>query len=78
MNVYMATFLIYSETIFIEMLLYMIIIFEMQMFYTYHMDELISENSVSKSQERICSILSLRLLETHNRFIYLRKIWGIT
>ena len=60
------------------MLLYMIIIFEMQMFYAYHMDELISENSVSKSQERICSILSLCLLKTHSQFIYLRKIWGIT
>ena len=37
----MATFLIYSETIFKEMLLYMIIIFEMQMIYMYHMDDLI-------------------------------------
>ena len=76
MNVYIATFLIYSETIFIKMLLYMIIVFEM--FYAYHMDELISENSVSKSQEQICSILSLCLLKTHSQFIYLRKIWGIT
>ena len=41
------------------MLLYMIIIFEMQIIYTYHMDDLISENSVSESQERICGIISL-------------------
>ena len=56
MNVYMAISLIYSEAIFREILMYMTIIFEMQMIYTYHMDDLISENSVSKLQERICGI----------------------
>ena len=35
MNVYMAISLIYSEAIFKEMLMYMTIIFEMQMIYTY-------------------------------------------
>ena len=39
------------------MLVYLIIIFEVQMINTYHMDDLISENSVSKLQERICGIL---------------------
>ena len=58
------------------MLLYMTIIFEMQMIYTYHIDDLISENSVSKLQERICGIISPGLLKTHNQFISLRKIWG--
>ena len=58
------------------MLLYMIIIFEMQMIYTYHMDDLLSENSVPESQERICGILFFCLLKTHNQFISLRKIWG--
>ena len=48
MNVYMAISLIYSEAIFREMLMYMTIIFEMQMIYTCHMGDLISENSVSK------------------------------
>ena len=49
MNVYMAIYLIYSETIFSEMLMSMIIIFGMQMIYIYHMDDLISENSVQWS-----------------------------
>ena len=61
MNVYMATFLIYSETIFSEMLMSMIIIFGMQMIYMYHMDDLISENSASKLQEHIYGILFHRL-----------------
>ena len=78
MNVYMAAFLIYSETIFSEMLMSMIIIFGMQMIYMYHTDDLISENSVSKLQEQIYGILFHRLLKTHNQFTYLRKIWGIT
>ena len=72
----MATFLIYSEDIFREMLMYMTISFEMQMIYTYHMDDLISENSVSKLQERICGILFHPLLKTRNQFI-LRKIWAL-
>ena len=63
MNVYMATFLIYWETIFSEMLMYMIIIFGMQMIYMYHMDDLISENSVSKLQEQIYGIVFHRLLK---------------
>ena len=67
MNVYMATFLKYSETIFKEMLLYMIIIFEMQMIYTNHMDDLISENSVLKSHEWICGILYPCVLKTHKK-----------
>ena len=74
MNVYMAAFLIYSETIFSEMLMSMIIIFGMQMIYMYHTDDLISENSVSKLQEQIYGILFHRLLKTHNQFTYLRKI----
>ena len=56
-EIYMAIFLIHLEVIFREMLVYLIIIFEVQMIYTYHMDDLISENSVSKLQERICGIL---------------------
>ena len=48
MIVYMATFLIYSETIFSLMLMYMIIIFEMKMIYIYYVDDLILENSASK------------------------------
>ena len=47
MIVYIATFLIYPETIFKDMI-YMILIFEVQMIYMYHMDDLISENSVLK------------------------------
>ena len=53
MNVCLATFLIYSETIFSEMLMYMIITFEMQMIYKYHINDLISENSESKMHEQI-------------------------
>ena len=67
MNVCMATFLIYPEAIFSEMLMYMIIIFKMQMIYIYHMDDLISENSASKLQEEIYGILFHRLLKTHNQ-----------
>ena len=78
MNVCMATFLTYSETIFSEMLMYMIIIFEMQMIYIYHMDDLISENSASKLQEQIYGILFHRLLKTHNQLTYSRKIWETT
>ena len=59
---------------FSEMLMSMIIIFGMQMIYMYHMDDLISENSVSKLQEQIYGILFHRLLKTHNQFTYLRKI----
>ena len=78
MNVCMATFLIYSETFFSEMLMYMIIIFEMQMIYIYHMDDLISENSASKLQEEIYGILFHRLLKTHNQLTFSTKIWGTT
>ena len=78
MNVYMAIYLIYSEGIFREMLMYMTIIFEMQMIYTYRMGDLISENSVSKLQERICGIPFPCLLKTRNQFISLRKIWDTT
>ena len=48
MNVYKATFLIYLEVFFKELLMYMTIIFEMQMIYTYYMDVLVSENPVWK------------------------------
>ena len=78
MNVCMATFLIYSETIFSEMLMYMITIFEMQMNYIYHVDELISENSASKLQEQMYGILFHRLLKTHNQSTYSIKIWRTT
>ena len=78
MNVCIATFLIYSETIFSEMLMYMIIIFEMQMMYMYHMDDLTSENSASKLQEQIYGILFHRLSKTHNQLTYSRKICGAT
>ena len=63
MDVYMAIFLIYSETIFSEMLMYMIMIYGMQMIYMYHMDDLILENSVLTSQEQIYGILFHRLLK---------------
>ena len=63
MNVCLATFLIHLETIFSEMLMYMIIIFEMQMISIYHMDDLISENSALKLQEQIYGILFQRLLK---------------
>ena len=43
------------------------------MIYMYHMDDLISENSVSKLQEQIYGICFHRLLKTHNQFTYLRK-----
>ena len=48
MNACMEPFLKYSETIFKEMLIYMIIIYEMLMICMCHMDDLISENLVSK------------------------------
>ena len=70
----MAISLIYSEAILREMLMYMTIIFEMQMIYTYHMTDLISENSVSKLQERICGNPYHCLLKARNQFISLRKI----
>ena len=63
MNACMEPFLKYSETIFKEMLMYMIIIYQMLMICMCHMDDLISENLVSKLQERICGILF-----HHNQF----------
>ena len=46
-----------------EMLMYMLIIFEMQMIHTYHVDDLISEILVPKLPEQICGILFHRLLK---------------
>ena len=73
MNVYMATFLIYSETIFSEMLMYMIIIFGMQMIYMYYMDDLISENSVSKLQEQTYGIFFHPSLVKNSHSIHIFK-----
>ena len=78
MNACMEPFLKYSETIFKEMLMHMIIIFEMLMICMCHMDDLISENLVSKLQEQICGILFHHLLKIHNKFISSRKTWGTT
>ena len=77
MNVYMATFLTYSQTIFKEMLFYVIIIFEMQMIYMYHMDALIRKFNI-KVTGRNCGFVSPYLLKTHNQFTSLRKMWGTT
>ena len=49
-----------------------------EMIYIYHMDDLISKNSASKLQEQINGILFHRLLKSHNRLTYPRKIWGTT
>ena len=40
--------------------MYIITMFEMQIIYMYHMEDLISENLVSKLQERICGVPSQR------------------
>ena len=78
MNACMEPFLKYSETIFKEMLIYIIIFYEMLMICMCHMDDLISEHLVSKLQGRICGILFHHLLKIHNQFISSRKTWGTT
>ena len=43
MNVYMTAYLIYSETNFNGMVLYRIMVSELQIIYMYHMDHLIKK-----------------------------------
>ena len=58
------------------MLMYMKIIFGMQMIYMWHTDDLISENWASKLQEQIFGTL-FHFFIWNSQSIHVRKIWGI-